>query len=106
MTGPDPRHDAAVRRAVHRALDDVVRAARDVAYRRADETGGYAVPDPVPFGDVTGLIAAGECEVLDRLQATIDAAKAVNAEVRAAVHAYQQATLGEGWQPPPLRRAS
>lgn len=98
MTGPDPRSDPDVRWRVHKALSDVLRAAQDVVYRRSDADGWYAVPEPVDAGDVTGLMSAGEREVVAPLRAALDAYEAVQAATRWAIDDHQRRVHGDAWK--------
>lgn len=111
----DPRRSPEVRDAVTAAFDDVLTVAetidhptaRDVVRRNCDRDGRLEVPDPVSFGDVTGLLSYGETRVLDRLGAVDDEplrdalaeARRVVAEVRGAIDAYQRERYGEHWSP-------
>lgn len=100
MTGPDPRTDPDVRWRAHKALTDVLRTAADVVERCSDRDGWFEIPDPISFGDVTGLITAGETRVLDRLEQVVADARATIAEVRSEVGAYQRGRYGQHWSPP------
>jgi hypothetical protein len=94
-TRPDPATDPHVRWRVQYALNQVIRAAEDVVTRYSDGKGWYEAPDPVPFGDVGGLITVGNLQVITRLQGQLDEARTVLRAVRAEVDAYQRERFGE-----------
>ncbi len=97
---PDPTRDPAVRRRVQRSLNQLVETSRDVANRYSDREGFYAAPDPVSdIGDVTGLIASGYNQVVQRLQEQLDETRRVMREVYAEIDDHQRHQLGDAWKP-------
>lgn len=100
MTTPEPQWDPLVRWRVQHALNQVLLTARDVLMRYADDNGQYAAPSEVAeLGDVTGLMATGNEQVVKRLQATLDEATAVMAEVRELIDQRKRELYGPGYQP-------
>lgn len=103
-TGPDatvdPGWDPAVRVRVQQALNNVLFAAQDVVTRYSRD-GQYEAPDPVPFGDVTGLIEAGRNQVVSRLQTQLDAARAVMRDVYDEIDRSKRDRYGPGYKPLP-----
>lgn len=98
-TRPGPADDPDVRWRVQSALNQVIRTAQDVITRYSDGHGRYEAPDPVPFGDVTGLITVGNSQVVRRLQDQLDEARTVLRGVRAEVDAYQRERFGDAYRP-------
>jgi hypothetical protein len=97
---PNPAWDPAVRRRVQRSLNQLVETARDVASRYSDRDGFYAAPDPAgDIGDVTGLIAAGHNQIVQRLQEQLDETRRVMREVYAEIDDYKRQQLGDAWKP-------
>lgn len=90
---PDPAWDPDVRWRVQFALNQLIRTADDVLTRYSDRRSWYIAPDPVPSGDVHGLITAGDRQVVQRLQAQIDATRAVMDAVEGEIDAYRRARL-------------
>lgn len=91
--------------AIAETVDDPT--ARDVVYRNCDPAGELELPEPVVFGDVTGLLRFGELRVLDRLvpvddeplREAVTEARRVVAQIRAAIDAYKRDLYGEHWRP-------
>lgn len=100
MTGPDPRTDPDARFPVEQALTRLLRAARDVGHRHARPDGWVEVPDPVAYGDITGLLAFADARVVAQLEQALAQYRQVAEQTRARVDAYQRAVHGEHWQPP------
>lgn len=98
--GPDPRTDPDVRWRAQHAANRVLAAARDVLYRRADADGWFYLPEPLDAGDVTGLMAAADRQVLDVLAAAVAAARAEYAAIRADIDHHQRQVHGDHWRPP------
>lgn len=90
----DPAWDPAVRQRVQRSVDELVATARDVLARYTDHDGFYEAPDPVPFGDVTGLINASYEQVVRRLRDSVDATRDVMRDVLAEVDDYKRQQYG------------
>jgi hypothetical protein len=104
MTDPEarttnPAWDPAVRRRVQRALNELLFTAQDVLTRYGDKDGFYVSPDPVPDGDVTGIINSGYHQVVKRLEEQIAATKATLNAVQDEVDAYKRELIGPGYQP-------
>lgn len=95
----DPSYDPIVRRRVQKALDEVIFAARDVVMRYSRD-GVYEAPDPVPFGDVTGLIEAGRNQVVDKLQERLDTARAIMLEVYLELDRHKSELYGPSYRAP------
>lgn len=82
MSTPNPAWSPDVRRRVEKSLDDVTLEAKNVLTRYTRD-GFYVPPSEVAeVGDVSGLIACGETQVLNRLEARIADARVVIKEVR------------------------
>ena len=101
MTTTNPAWDPDVRWRVQHALDVVCRTSHDVLTRHANNASRTYEPpsEVVEGGDVNGLIATAQLQVLDRLDAAIDAARQQIATVLAEIDAYQRARHGDAWQP-------
>jgi phosphoglycolate phosphatase-like HAD superfamily hydrolase len=97
---PDPALDPAVRQRVQRAFNSVLAAAQDVLTRYSRD-GVYEAPDPVPFGDVTGLIEVGRNQVIRRLQDQLDDARRVMREVYDELDEHKRQRYGPGYRPLP-----
>lgn len=97
---PDPAYDPVVRRRVQRALNCVIFTAQDVVTRYSRD-GVYEAPDPVPFGDVTGLIEVGRNQVIRKLQDQLDEAREVMRAVYAELDDYKHQQYGDAYKPPP-----
>lgn len=103
MTGePDgelwPAWDPQTRQKVQKALDDVLFTAQDVLTRYS-RGGKYEAPDPVPFGDVTGLIETGRNQVIRRLRDRLDEAEQVMRDVYAELDEDKRRRYGPGYKP-------
>jgi hypothetical protein len=104
MTDPgtrptNPAWDPAVRKRVQYALDQLLFTARDVLIRYSDRDGSYVAPDPVPDGDVSGIMNSGYHQVVRRLEDQIAATKATLNAVQDEVDAYKREQFGPGYQP-------
>jgi hypothetical protein len=96
---PSPAWDPAVRRRVQQSLTQLVETARDVARRHSDRNGFYAVPDLVgDIGDVTGLIATGYNQVVQRVQEQLDETRRVMREVYAEIDDHKRQRLDDAWR--------
>jgi len=99
---PNPSWDPQVRWRVQYALDRVCFEARDILTRYTDKDHGtYIMPDDIAAdGDVTGLLAAGQYQIIDRLQRKLDEARAEMSAVRDEVDGWKRRRYGEAYQPP------
>ena len=81
--GPEwqPQH----RTAVERATNQLLQAMADLLMRRTGRDGLYAYPDPIQYGDVTGLMANVEHAILGPLRVRIMAVEEAMARVREAI---------------------
>ena len=95
----DPAWDADVRWKVQAAVNALMRTAREVSTRYSDPDGGYAAPDPVPDGDVTGLVHASYEQVIRPLREAIDETRGVLREVMEQVDAHKSQNYGDGYRP-------
>lgn len=94
MIATNPAWSPDVRRKVEKSLDGVTLEAKDVLMRYTRD-GYYVPPSEVgDFGDLNGLIACGESQVLDRLEAKIREARSTIETARREMQDYL-ATLGQ-----------
>jgi hypothetical protein len=84
----DPRWARDLRWKVQSALNAVTFEAKDILTRHAQQ-GQYVAPNEISeLGDITGLIAAGETQVLDRLEAKIREARSAIGAVKDEISDY------------------
>jgi hypothetical protein len=99
MTTPNPAWDPKVRWKVQRALNQVLFTAKDVLERYGKD-GIYTPPsDVAEFGDVNGLIATGENQVLRRLREKIAEAETAIADAQAQMDAWGREAYGPNYHP-------
>lgn len=55
--------------------------------------------DVAEFGDVNGLITVGQVQVVQRLQAELDEARRVFAEVQTEIDQYKRDVIGPNYRP-------
>lgn len=95
-----PEYSPDARRRVQQALNGVLLTAKDVLTRHSRD-GLYQPPDPVPFGDVTGLIEAGNHQIILRLQSELDSARQVLRDVYAEIEQSKRDRHGPNYKPLP-----
>jgi hypothetical protein len=97
---PGPDWDPEVRVRVQRALNQVVRTAQDILTRYTDEHGAYQAPPEVhEAGSNVGLIVTGKLQVLDRLQAELDRARAQLRAEYDGIEAHKRERYGPNYRP-------
>jgi len=100
---PDPAWDPALRQTVTSAVNDLLMVAADVLRRYTDHLGQYAPPDPVPDGDVSGLIEEARVQVVERLWVQAERTLAVMRDAYGQIDADRRARYGDSYRP--VRRA-
>lgn len=96
---PGPEWDPALRQTVTDSVNALLAAAADVVYRYTDRLGQYAPPDPVPDGDVSGLIETARNQVVERLRLEVEKTLVVMRRAYELIDEDRRGRYGHAYRP-------